>query len=125
MLLPAEFEALELKEEFARRLGEQQRTIDILKVGQCTDSTTAWTELACHDAAVTLAISASAATSQANLQSKLGPPSHADLLLSSLLTLLLSDRAVLSRAGRCWLTVLHWYLLHRHITHRYTSICII
>lgn len=32
MHLPAELEALELKEEFARRLGEQQRTIDILKV---------------------------------------------------------------------------------------------
>jgi hypothetical protein len=31
-MLPAEVEALELKEEFARRLGEQQRTIDILKV---------------------------------------------------------------------------------------------
>lgn len=30
--VPAEQEALELKEEFARRLGEQQRTIDILKV---------------------------------------------------------------------------------------------
>jgi phage I-like protein len=28
----SEAEALELKEEFARRLGEQQRTIDILKV---------------------------------------------------------------------------------------------
>jgi len=27
-----ELEAQELKEEFARRLGEQQRTIDILKV---------------------------------------------------------------------------------------------
>lgn len=34
-LLPAELEALELKEEFARRLGEQQRTIDILKAGPC------------------------------------------------------------------------------------------
>lgn len=28
----SELEAQELKEEFARRLGEQQRTIDILKV---------------------------------------------------------------------------------------------
>jgi hypothetical protein len=30
--MTAELEAQELKEEFARRLGEQQRTIDILKV---------------------------------------------------------------------------------------------
>jgi hypothetical protein len=35
ILLPAELEASELKEEFARRLGEQQRTIDILKVRLC------------------------------------------------------------------------------------------
>lgn len=30
--VPVDEEAAELKEEFARRLGEQQRTIDILKV---------------------------------------------------------------------------------------------
>jgi hypothetical protein len=35
LCLTAELEALELKEEFARRLGEQQRTIDILKVCVC------------------------------------------------------------------------------------------
>jgi hypothetical protein len=52
-LLSSEAEALELKEEFARRLGEQQRTIDILKVLLAATASTAefakaaWTNQSC------------------------------------------------------------------------------